>query len=114
MISKISTAFLFAAMLAAGSGSTVADETGFAGIHNWQKVGKKTCLSGHSHAGNGSGANRKAAEAAAVQSWSSFTTTEYGSSWGDYRNAVSRTIACSPSGPGSVYCDIDAVPCRPY
>ena len=61
-----------------------AAETGFAGIHPWSKVGKKTCLVGHQHAGSGSGNSLKEAQSRAIGSWSSFTDLEYGDSWANY------------------------------
>lgn len=91
-----------------------ADETGMASIHSWRKVGKKTCFIGHSHAGSGSGPNRKAAEAAAINSWRSFTALEYGSSWADFRIAIEKTMRCGANAPNNVACDLDATPCRPY
>lgn len=91
-----------------------ADETGMASIHSWVKVGKKTCLDGHFHNGNGSGANKKAAEAAAVSSWAGFTSLEYGSSWGDIRIAAQKKMGCSASAPSYWSCNLEAIPCRPY
>lgn len=105
-----------AALLVAGAGvaPVAADETGLASIHSWRKVGKKTCFIGHSHAGNGNGSSKKAAEASAIGSWVSFTALEYGSSWGDFRQAIEKSIQCNASGSNSWTCNLDATPCRPY
>ncbi len=91
--------------------TSVASESGFASIHNWRKVGKKTCLVGHQHAGTGSGSSLKAAQAEAIGAWSGFTDLEYGSSWSNYGNAVEKIMKCGPSS-GSFQCDLLATPCR--
>lgn len=90
-----------------------ANETGMASIHNWKKVGRKTCLVDHEHAGSGSGATRKAAEASAISSWVGFTAWEYGSAWASFANAIGKKVNCSGAG-SSFQCDLLAVPCRPY
>jgi hypothetical protein len=108
-------AVLAAVVLAASSAPLIspakAEESGFASIHTWRKVGKKTCLVGHQHAGNGSGNSLKAAQLQAVNAWSSFTNLEYGSSWSSFGNAVEKIMKCSPSA-GSFQCDLLATPCR--
>ncbi len=88
-----------------------ASESGMASIHTWRKVGKKTCLVGHQHAGNGSGNSLKAAQAQAIGSWSSFTDLEYGSSWASFGIAIEKIMKCSPDG-SVVQCDLLATPCR--
>lgn len=90
-----------------------ADEFGMASIHSWRKVGRKTCLVDHDHSGSGNGTNRKAAELAAIRSWSGFTDLEYGSDWANFNNAINKTMRCN-SGMGGVQCDLVAVPCRPW
>ena len=57
---------------------------------------------------------RKAAEAAAINSWVSFTALEYGSSWADFRIAIEKTMRCGANAPNNFACDLDATPCRPY
>ena len=89
-----------------------AAESGFASIHTWRKVGKKTCLVGHQHAGSGSGNSLKAAQSQTINAWSSFTDLEYGSSWANYNNAVEKIMKCGPSGGSSFQCDLLATPCR--
>jgi hypothetical protein len=90
-----------------------ANETGVAGIHEWRKVGRKTCMAEHEHTGGGTGANRKAAEAAAIGSWASFTAFEYGSSWGNFRIAEGKRITCDGAG-ATVSCTVVARACRPF
>jgi hypothetical protein len=91
----------------------MADETGMASIHPWRKVGKKTCLVDHEHAGSGTGINKKAAELSAIRSWISFTDLEYGSDWASFNNSVGKQMRCS-AGSGSVQCDLLATACRPW
>jgi hypothetical protein len=90
-----------------------AQETGLASIHQWRKVGRKTCLVDHDHSGSGNGASKKAAEAAAISSWSSFTAWEYGPPWGSFRIAESKRMTCD--GGGTAFnCTVLAVACRPF
>jgi hypothetical protein len=89
-----------------------ANESGMASIHSWRKVGKKTCLVGHQHAGSGSSNSLKGAQAQAIGSWASFTDLEYGSSWAIFGNAAEKIMKCGPSGGGSFQCDLLATPCR--
>ena len=114
IIARISRLCLAAAALFAAVAPAGAVETGMAGIHSWQKVGKKTCLVGHYHDGAGSGPSRKTAEMATIQSWASFTDLEYGSSWADYRIAVSKTMTCGQEGAARWSCQVSAIACRPY
>jgi hypothetical protein len=88
-----------------------ANESGMASIHQWRKVGKKTCLVAHQHAGSGSGQTLKVAQAQAIGSWASFTDLEYGSSWANFNNAVEKVMRCGPTS-GSFQCDLLATPCR--
>lgn len=111
---RISALAITLAGLALAAAPVSADETGIASIHTWVKVGKKTCFADHFHYGNGSGANKKAAEASAISSWASFTSLEYGSSWADIRLAVRKGMKCGASGPTVWNCSLEAIPCRPY
>lgn len=69
------------------------------------------CYSDHWHYGAGSGDNRKAAERAAVSSWSSFVDLEYGSAWAIFAKAGSKKMSCS-QGSGKWECSVEARPCR--
>ena len=91
-----------------------ASESGMASIHSWRKVGKKTCLVAHQHAGSGSGNSLKAAQINAIEGWAGFTDFEYGSSWANFNNAVEKIMKCAPSGGGGFQCDLLATPCRPW
>ena len=108
----LSAAVILATSALAFVPAASASETGMASIHSWRKVGKKTCLVDHQHAGAGSGNSVKAAQAQAINSWASFTDLEYGSSWANFGNAVEKVMKCGPSGGGSYQCDLLATPCR--
>lgn len=95
----------------ASCGSALADETGIAVIHAWVKIGSKTCFTDHFHYGSGRGPTQSHARAAAVNAWIWPTDMEYGSSWADYRLAVSKKMSCTRSGSGWT-CDTEARPCR--
>jgi hypothetical protein len=88
-----------------------ADETALASIHPWVRVGHKICMADHFHNGTGKGASRKQALAAAVSDWASFTTLEYGSSWGQFSLAESKGMACSKASD-EWSCELEARPCR--
>jgi hypothetical protein len=108
----VSRCAMVLAVLFGAIGAALADETGVAGIHDWVKIGHKTCLTDHFHSGNGNGATRAQAERQAIQSWADFTAWEYGSSWGRYTIAASKKMSCEQSGSWS--CFLEARPCRPY
>jgi hypothetical protein len=90
-----------------------AQETGIAEIHQWVKIGRKTCMLDHFHDGSGSGSTRAEAERAAIKAWAEFTAWEYGTPWGRYSIAASRKADCSRSSGGWT-CAVQARPCRPY
>jgi hypothetical protein len=104
---------LAAASLVLASASASADESGLASIHDWRKEAGRTCMSDHFHDGAGNGDNRKAAEAAAISSWRSFTVLEYGTDWGSYNLAGSKKMDCSETGSKSWSCSVSARPCKP-
>jgi len=89
----------------------VGQDTGLASLHDWVRIGGKTCMADHFHDGSGSGATRGHAQAAAVRAWQDFTAWEYGGRWGSYGYAVSRSVSCS-GVRGNVSCSVSARPCR--
>ncbi len=89
------------------------DESGFASMHEWRKVGSKTCFVDHTHQGAGTGSSRRQAEAEAIRAWQDFTALEYGGSWASYAIAGAKTMRCDGGG-SSWKCDVDALPCRPF
>lgn len=89
----------------------VGQDTGLASLHDWVRIGGKTCMADHFHDGSGSGATRGYAQAAAVRAWQDFTAWEYGGRWGSYANAISRSVSCS-GVRGNVSCSVSARPCR--
>jgi hypothetical protein len=86
-------------------------DTGLASLHDWVRIGGKTCMADHFHDGSGSGPTRGIAQAAAVRAWQDFTAWEYGGRWGSYGNAISRSVRCS-GVRGYVSCSVSARPCR--
>jgi hypothetical protein len=69
-------------------------------------------MADHFHYGSSTGRrSKKAATAAAINSWSEFTAFEYGSAWGSFKRARSKSIRCSKS-PEGWGCNVEAVPCR--
>lgn len=89
----------------------LADDTGFAYMHDLRKEGGRTCFTDHYHYGNGSGATKAAAQKAAISSWSSFTDFEYGSDWARFSRAASKGMSCS-SSTGGYDCQLEARPCK--
>jgi hypothetical protein len=83
------------------------------GLHESVRVGNKICFKDHFHFGSSTGEpSRKAAEAAAIRTWQSFTGWEYGRHWGRFAMAENKRISCSGSA-GSFACNVEARPCRP-
>ncbi len=110
-----SLTLLVTALVATATASAVAiaDDTGVAtSLHASMRVGKKICLVDHSHAGSSSGlATEKAAKAAAIDSWASFTAWEYGTDWANFRKAIRVSMRCNQAS-GGWGCDLDANPCK--
>lgn len=70
-----------------------------------------TCYTDHFHYGSsGNMPSRKAAEAAAINSWSSFVDLEYGSAWSRFAKAGSKKMTCT-QGSGGWDCSVEARPC---
>ena len=88
-----------------------AQETGLAGIHEWVRVGQKTCLASHFHNGDGAGKTKKDAERAAIQSWASFTIWEYGESWGRWNLSESKSVNCNRAASSEFSCQVSSRPC---
>ena len=100
-----------AAVVCAVSAPAMADDTGFAYMHDLRKEAGKTCFTDHYHYGSGSGATKAAAQKDAIGSWASFTDFEYGSDWARFSRAASKAVSCSGSA-GSVSSQIEARPCK--
>ena len=97
--------------LALSAGAAMADDSGFAYAHDLRKEGGRTCMSDHYHQGGGSGSTRKAAQADAIKSWSSFTAFEYGSDWARFSKAAGKSMSCS-AGSSGYDCQLEARPCK--
>jgi len=88
-----------------------AQDSGLAGMHSWVRSGGRTCMADHYHDGSGTGRTRAQAQAAAIRAWAEFTAWEYGSRWGRYSAAASKSMSCSGSA-GNFSCQTSARPCR--
>ena len=80
-------------------------------LHSKVRVGGRVCMADHFHDGSGTGSTRARAQAAAIRAWIDFTAWEYGSRWGSYGAAISKSMSCS-GGPGNYSCSTSARPCR--
>lgn len=103
-----------AAVLASlvGGFGAAADDTGFIGIHDLRRYGRYLCTTDHFHAGNGKAQRTKRrAIRSAVADWSSFTSWEYGSDWGKWRYARSKSVKCTGKRP-AIQCTVDARMCK--
>lgn len=91
----------------------LADSTGLAGIlHALRKERGKICMADHFHFGQSVSFKKKSkAQADAVLRWRQFVTLEYGSDWGSFRRAASKSLNCGRAG-GSWTCKVAARPCR--
>jgi hypothetical protein len=105
---------LTVAIMIAAAPVAFADETGLAGMHEWkQEKGRRVCMTDHFHDGAGKGKTQKEARAAAERAWIDFTAFEYGSVWGSFKLAVSKTMDCKETG--AVWsCFTSARPCKRY
>jgi hypothetical protein len=97
------------AVLAAKEG--IFHETGIAGLHQWDRVGKKVCTKGHWHYTTGVGKSKKQAKAAAIEEWQNFTAWDYGQAWMMYRLSESKAVSCSRTNQGWS-CDLQARACK--
>jgi hypothetical protein len=102
----------FAAVLMLAPDRGAAEEgMGLSGIHQWVRVGRKTCMLDHFHDGSGIGATKAQAQASAIRAWSDFTAWEYGDRWGKWQLAESKSGGCTGSGK-NFSCNVSARPCR--
>ncbi|HML44925.1 MAG: hypothetical protein JNN24_13770 [Hyphomicrobium zavarzinii] len=109
---RIFRAIAAAAVMSAVAAPAMADDSGFAYMHDLRKEGGRTCFTDHYHYGSGSGPTKAAAQKAAIGSWASFTDFEYGSDWARFSRAASKGMTCSGGGGGSFDCQIEARPCK--
>lgn len=103
-------ASVLAIMSVCTPGAAVAQE-GLSGLHEWVKVGRKTCMVDHFHDGAGTGPTKAQAQAAAVRSWQDFTAWEYSDRWARFSAALSKSVTCTGTR-GNITCNVSARPCR--
>jgi hypothetical protein len=89
----------------------MADDSGFASMHDLGRMGGRLCMTDHYHYGNGEGKSKAAAQKDAIGSWASFTDFEYGSDWARFSKAAGKKMSCSQSGAG-FSCQVEARPCK--
>jgi hypothetical protein len=100
-----------AAVMSAMAAPAVADDSGFAYMHDLRKEGGRTCFTDHYHYGSGNGVTKAAAQKDAIGSWASFTDFEYGSDWARFSKAAGKGLTCTGAS-GSFNCQIEARPCK--
>jgi hypothetical protein len=66
-------------------------ETGLAGMHEWVRIGGRTCLLDYYPDGSGSGPTRATAMRAAIAAWSNFTVFELPCCCRQAREVLGRT-----------------------
>lgn len=107
MTSRVLAALAVLSGVVALSGPAVADDTGFAYMHEI----RGRCMADHFHYGSGTGRTKALAMRDAIGSWASFTALEYGSDWARWSRAASKAASCSKDS-GGVSCSISARPCK--
>jgi len=81
-------------------------------LHQKRVERSLVCMSDHFHLGEGRpAASKQAAVHSAIRDWIGYTAGEYGSAWGNFRIAASKSARCEPAGRGWV-CSVNARPCR--
>jgi hypothetical protein len=89
----------------------LADDTGFASMHDMRREKGRLCFTDHFHYGSGAGVTKAAAQKDAISSWQSFTAFEYGTDWASFRKAAGKGVSCSSGGSG-FDCQVQARPCK--
>jgi hypothetical protein len=111
-LARLASALGIAAAVAGLATTAAAQGMGLDGLHAQRREGGRVCMSDHFHHGTSAGQpTKKAAEVAAIQDWAGFTSLEYGSAWGNYALAASKSMQCSQASSGWS-CELDARPCR--
>jgi hypothetical protein len=105
MLKTLTGAVLVSTVL--GATSALADDTGFAYMHDL----RGRCFADHFHYGSGTGRTKAAAMRDAIGSWTSFTALEYGSDWAKWGRAASKGASCSRDSSG-YSCSISGRPCK--
>jgi hypothetical protein len=81
-------------------------------LHEQRREGGRICMSDHFHSGSSSGQpSQKIAVANAIRDWAGFTAWEYGTPWGSWNLAASKTTNCDGGGSNWT-CTVEARPCK--
>ena len=97
------------------SAPSIAGDTGVASmLHTLRGEKAMVCMVGHYHFGKSPRAfgSRAKAYKAAINHWVTFTASEYGSDWGSYNRAASRSTDCEKASRTTWTCKVKARPCR--
>ena len=97
--------FITIAILSAGAMGAalpaLANDTGFAqSTHELRREGGRLCQVGHFHGGSGSGGTKSVALTYALKIYSDTTSDEYGTDWGKWDKAASKSIKYDKTGDG--------------
>jgi hypothetical protein len=82
-------------------------------LHEQRRERGLNCMTDHFHYGSSSDkSSKRAAQAAAIQSWADFVDFEYGSAWTSWARSGSKSISCTQAGSTNWGCDASARACR--
>lgn len=104
-------AVLFAVFASFVPHVSVADDTGFASMHDIVKSRGKSCFASHAHSGSGQGKTKPAAFAAAFKDWYAYTAGEYGSDWARWGKSAGKKISYAKASTGWS-ATIESRPCK--
>lgn len=99
------------AVLVATAPAALADDTGFASMHELRKERGRLCMADHAHSGVGEGKTREAARRAALASWYGYTAGEYGSDWARWGRSAAQTVSYTKADSGWS-ATVESRPCR--
>ena len=106
--------FLCASVVVSLMGQVVsADDTGLASaLHQLKTEKRKLCMVGHFHTGTSeSQKTRRLAMKIAIRNWEDFTSWEYGTDWGRFKQAENKGRLCNKMAK-SWECSVQARPCK--
>jgi hypothetical protein len=104
-IALASFAFVFGTTIAS------ADDTGLENMHDIVKSGGHSCFASHTHMGQGDGATKPAAMAAAIKAWWEYTAGEYGSDWAHWGRSAAKKVTYTKADKGWT-ATVESRPCK--